>query len=167
MAKTKKKKSISERFWSKVDKTSGFGPDGDCWCWTDKPDRKGYGRLGYGDVNSGTRMIFAHRVSYWLHHPEWDIFDSEVCVCHHCDNPACINPKHFFLGSKEDNLRDRDQKGRVQHGTTHYRTSLNPDKIRAIRIDTRKHHEIAEDYEVSRAAISQIKRRANWAHVED
>lgn len=88
-----------KRFWSKVEITDG------CWLWHGNWRHKGYGAFWH----SG-RTHFAHRVSYWL---AYNNLPSELFVCHHCDNPACVNPAHLFLGTNLDNVRDMQRKGRL------------------------------------------------------
>lgn len=90
---------VRERFWPKVDCS------GDCWVWTAGTNVAGYGRL----CVSG-RAQLAHRVSYVLHK---GVQPGELLVCHHCDNPPCVNPAHLFLGTNRDNGQDMSRKGRA------------------------------------------------------
>lgn len=93
------------RFWERVQKSSG------CWLWSGFRDRAGYGRFkGPGNIQH------AHRTS-WVF--ERGPIPKGLFVCHHCDNPPCVNPEHLFLGTSADNTRDRDRKGRQARGERH------------------------------------------------
>ena len=91
-----------KRFWDKV---AIAGPD-DCWDW-----QAFINKFGYGQFRIGKQVIGAHRVSYLLEYGE---FDKTLDVCHSCDNPRCVNPKHLWLGTASDNVWDMAKKGR--HG---------------------------------------------------
>jgi hypothetical protein len=75
--------SLSARFWSRVDMSS------DCWTWTGRVDKDGYGRMVYNHRKRG-----AHRVSWELHNGP---IPDGMLVCHHCDNPRASGPIICFL----------------------------------------------------------------------
>ena len=56
-----------------------------------------------------------------------------LCVYHHCDNPACINPEHLFLGTSIDNTRDATMKGRMMKGEQHSQVKLTVEIVQEIR----------------------------------
>jgi hypothetical protein len=80
-----------------------------CWNWIKAVDQR-----GYGVFSENLATVKAHRFSWekaFGKIPDGQGYHG-TCVCHHCDNPACVNPDHLFLGSMQDNVDDMMAKGR-------------------------------------------------------
>ena len=87
---------------------------------------KGYrDRQGYGSISFGGRIWRAHRLVYALTNLD---FDPKLLVCHHCDNPSCINPNHLFQSDQAGNMVDKARKnrGRKSFSGLPYGVSLVP-----------------------------------------
>jgi hypothetical protein len=148
-----------EAFWSKVDRTGG---DDACWEWMASKKADGYGWFRW---ERGMRL--AHRVA--CHLTYGDIPDG-LHVCHACDNPACCNPAHLWLGTNAENVKDKMRKGRHkngdQRGEKHSRAKLTWSQVREIR---RRYaaggimqKELAKEFNVGHAAISDIVNYKKW-----
>lgn len=95
---------VKIRFWHHVNITN------ECWLWIGCINNKGYGKIFIDKV----RTIYAHRLSYIIHHGS---IKQKMFVCHTCDNPACVNPDHLYLGNNTDNMQDCSRKNRTTFGT--------------------------------------------------
>ena len=100
--------TLADRFWPKV-KILGLD---DCWEWQGAKLPRGYGKLGAGGKHRG--WILATHVSWFLHTGK----APDRFVLHTCDNPKCVNPKHLFLGTHQDNMDDQGVKGSPSGGYT-------------------------------------------------
>lgn len=97
----------ADRFWAKVQRSAG------CWLWQGSQlGRDGYGQFvaQAGPGKAGQKHLYAHRVAWILARGP---LPAGAFVCHHCDNPTCVNPDHLFVGTHTDNMQDASAKGRL------------------------------------------------------
>jgi hypothetical protein len=97
----------------------------DCWVWKRSKNHKGYGMSGLKG-----KLIGAHRLSYLAFVGE---IPNNLHVLHNCDNPSCVNPKHLFLGTNQDNVNDKVNKNRQAKGEDAGNSKLVQEEVDEIR----------------------------------
>lgn len=163
-----------DRFWGFVTKSEG------CWIWNGCKDRDGYGFFRYKGKN-----LRAHRVSYEIHVGE--ILNGNL-ICHHCDNPPCVNPEHLFPGTAQDNWDDCVKKQRacwkpdhpfrknpmlLRHGEKVNTAKLTAEKV----VELRKRYQagpmrygfvsrLASEFGINRTHLYNIVRGRSWKHIQ-
>jgi hypothetical protein len=141
------------RFWSRVEIR---GPE-ECWCWTAERATK----MGYGvwrPTRSDRKTYRAHRVAY-----------EALVICHSCDNPPCVNPRHLFVGTRADNTADMVAKLRHVRGSDLPQAKLTTNQV----IEARRLYasgaftivNLAKRFPISGKAMGHIVRRTTWRHV--
>lgn len=140
-----------------------------CWEWQGSK-KHGYGHTIIGSRTDGTRKsISAHRLSY-------ETFNGRIPdgmeVCHKCDNPCCVNPEHLFVGTRQDNIDDRERKGRnkPQKGICNGRARLTESDVISARQERLQNNtsfqKLADKYGVSKHTIQDAITGKHWAHVD-
>lgn len=119
---------------------------------------------GHGRFRICKKLEGAHRVAHELY--VGPIPDG-MQVLHKCDNPPCVNPKHFFLGTQQDNIADMNIKGRAVSlkREAHGMAKLNDEKafeIRWLHISGYSSRELARMYGVSKRTIQNVYQNKLW-----
>lgn len=130
-----------------------------CWIWTKSLDRDGYGQVSYHGRN---RKL--HRVAYMVFIGD---IPGRMCVLHKCDNRACFNPKHLFLGTPADNIADMMNKNRNRQpqGATHPHAKLDDTAVMDIRTSGEALRVLSQRYGVSETTIWLARTGRKWRHV--
>lgn len=144
--------TVEERFWHYVHRGDS------CWEWVGGMWPNGYGRL---NVNGS--MDYAHRISYEINKGS---IPPELEIRHQCHNKKCVNPDHLLVGTHIENMQDSVRDGMTSRGESHGSVKLTADQVVAIREDPRAQKVIANDYGISQPAVSDIKTRRTWVHLE-
>lgn len=147
---------IEARFWNQVEKL-----ENGCWVWKPSQERKKYGQFYVHN-----KPVATHRFSYELHNGQ---IEEGMYVCHHCDNPPCVNPSHLFLGTSEENAQDMQDKGRKAIGERTGGAKLQPSQVLKIRELYASGNygvvQLAGMFGVDFTNISMITTRKTWKHI--
>lgn len=148
-----------KRFLKYVDQTPSIEHPPGCWIWIGAKRHNGYGWFNLGRKIGPRR---AHRIAY-----EWWVgkIPKGQLVLHFCDNRACVNPSHLFVGDAHDNTKDMLKKGRETRGEKASWSKITEKDVKAIRASRKSQDELASQYGLCQQSISLIQRRINWKHV--
>lgn len=132
-----------------------------CWEWFGSKQPNGYGQLSFCK-NSRVKVHYAHRLSY--EHYRGPVPEG-YHVCHHCDNPSCVNPHHLFLGTDADNHTDKVSKDRQVKGEQHGGSKYSEDFIQMLKYSTRSGYSLGKEYNIDPSYIYGIRKGKYWKHI--
>lgn len=151
---------LPENFMKRVNVTDT------CWLWTGSKKKSGYGKYS---TKGG--QVYTHRFS-------WECFNGKITnglfVLHKCDVKLCVNPNHLFLGTNQDNMRDKVLKNRQSSGENSGMaklTKIQIDEIRRLyepgKVGRGAQNEfsvrgLSRKYGISPIQISRIIRHERW-----
>jgi len=121
-------------------------------------------RTGYGNLKWKGRVQRAHRLA-------WESVNGAIPsgkhVLHRCDNPACVNVDHLWLGTHIENTADKVAKGRQSHlkGEENPAASIAESTALAIKAAIGRHVDVARRMGVSTQIVRDIRAGRTWTHV--
>ncbi len=151
---------VAQRFWEKVDIQ---GPN-ECWEWKASLTGAGYGQF-WGQLGVNRKRVDSHRFAYELVKGP---IPSGFLVRHSCDIKRCCNPQHLILGTQQDNMGDRVERGQTPRGSDCSWSKLTENDIPEIRVLRDRGNtlrSIANRFSVSIASISLICSRKSWKYL--
>lgn len=150
-----------KNFWGKVEVR---GPK-DCWNYLGSIVENGYGIYRFCCWWGQLVNQKAHRVSFFLKYG----FLPDLFICHKCDNPKCVNPKHLFAGKPAANSQDMVNKKRQAVGSRIRQSKLTSTQVKEIRrlcaTGTERVQKIADRFGVTYGSIWNITKRITWRHL--
>lgn len=118
------------------------------------------------------KYILSHRLIAYLskdkHLQNFDL-KSSFLICHTCDNKQCINPKHLFIGTYQDNTNDMINKKRHRYGEKSYLSKLTEKMVIDIIAKYKKGTgtcTLAKEYCVDRTTIQYLLKGKTWSYLK-
>lgn len=152
--------TLAERFWSKV----LIIDDADsCWLW----QAGSFGVERYGAFWTGERNEGAHIVSYKLKNGP---VPDGLFVLHKCDNPPCVRPSHLYVGTPQQNMTDKSNRGRTPLGEAHILSKLTSDDVLRIRETCQagqSQRSVARKFGIGQTQVWRIVNGESWTHLPE
>ncbi len=133
-----------------------------CWDWKGCIEKNGYARLSCKDID----VRHAHTASYMIYK---GIIPEGLQVNHLCNNRKCSNPSHLYVGTQQENMRDKILANRQAKGSKNGNSKLDEcqvQKIKTMLKNGEKTSEIAYIFNVSKTQIRNISKHNQWKHIE-
>jgi HNH endonuclease len=161
----------ADEFWDR----SIPEPNTGCRLWLLKT-----GPGGYGYVEIRQRHWMAHRFAWTLVNGP---IPAGLFVCHRCDVPSCVEPRHLFLGTAAENSADMVAKGRSASGDRsgaklHPQHRARGERVASSKLTTHQVEEaralyaagvsraaLARNYGVSWTSMNATIARRCWRHI--
>lgn len=149
--------SDAERVLMFLRNVDTFSDPDACWNWVGAGKGNGYGHCTINHKN-----ITAHKAAFQIFKGEVpDGFD----VCHTCDNRACVNPKHLFLGTRAENMADAKAKRRTDGGKRKHLTERQIQEVRRRIVRGEQCSQIAQALNINHATVSNIKEGKSYVGI--
>lgn len=133
-------------------------PESGCWLWLGYWNPKNYPIIRKPPYE----MKRAHRKAYEM---TYGAIPEGMQVCHKCDTRPCVNPEHLFLGTNQDNVDDRNRKGRQARGERHSSSRLTEAMVLEIRGSSESAASWSRRTGISVGSIKKARRGETWGHV--
>jgi HNH endonuclease len=138
-------------------------PD-DCWHLAIADNNHGRAIIEFC-LNGERQSLYASRLFYEvLVGP----IPADLCACHRCDNPRCVNPDHIFLATQAVNMGDAASKSRMSQGENHRDAKLTETQVMQIRLLSEAGYEksdLARMFDCNPSTIRSIVLGITWKHV--
>ncbi len=138
-------------------------PNSGCWIWAGTDFKQGYGTISWEGKNRKTS-----RLAYWAWNGD---IPEKMFVCHSCDTPQCLNPKHLFLGTPAENAQDCARKKRFpdRRGSKNVSSVMDDRLVKAIKEMSRlglSGAHISRVIGVSDTTVNRVISGRSWSHIK-